>query len=283
MNLFTDLEFNTRFLDALNRISESTFEAVVRHEHRETVGPRVSGLGSCARKQYYNASGTMETDPRDPTGAWASTLGNFGQSLAAMVLREMGYEVKDEELEVTLEDGLIVGHIDGLMSGLDLGDAIAVWDSKFKSIWGMVGTKNSYGIAVDGLPWSDPAIYLQLQTYLLATEATVAIVTAHPFDFSALRTQAAIKKIDASPVYRLVLETDEEAQQLALHRGKMVAVAVSMGEAGLPMREFDPARDNFPCNYCEWKSKCVADGGGFKLMFPPIPERMRIKPVEVSA
>ena len=107
------------------------------------------------------------------------------------------------------------------------------------------------------------------------------MVTAHPFDFSGLRTQAAIKKIEASPVYRIILEKDEEAQQLAINRGKMVTVAASMGAEGLPMREFDPARDNFPCNYCEWKSKCVSDGAGFGLMFPPIPDSMKNKPIEV--
>ena len=49
-------------------------------------------------------------------------------------------------------------------------------------------------------------------------------MTAHPFDFSALRTQAAIKKVPEllSPVYRLVFEPDEQAEALALQRGQMV-------------------------------------------------------------
>ena len=116
--------------------------------------------------------------------------------------------------------------------------------------------------------------------YILATGADLAIVTAHPFDISALRTQLAIKKVPEllSPVYRLVLEPDVEAQALALRRGQTLAVAMQLGEAGLPAREADPARDNFPCNYCPWKSKCVADGSQFGLMFPAIPQDMKVKP-----
>lgn len=111
------------------------------------------------------------------------------------------------------------------------------------------------------------------------------MVTAHPFDMSALRTQMAIKKVPelVSPVYRLVLEPDEKAQTLALQRGAMVAVAMQMGPAGLPKREADPLRDHFPCDYCPWKSRCIAEGPGFGIQFPPIPDDMKVKPAAVDA
>ena len=94
----------------------------------------------------------------------------------------------------------------------------------------------------------------------------------------------AIKKIEegASPVYRHVLMPDEQAKKLAMQRGKMIVLAMGMGQSGLPMREADPFRDNFPCNYCEWKSKCIADGDGYGLMLPPIPESYKTRPVEVA-
>jgi hypothetical protein len=108
----------------------------------------------------------------------------------------------------------------------------------------------------------------------------MAIVTAHPFDMSALRTQLAIKKMDdrLSPVFRIALEPDEKAQRLAMQRGKMIVVAMGMKERGLPMREFDPYRDNFPCNYCSWKSRCIADGDAFGLMLPLLPWPTRRHP-----
>ena len=56
-----------------------------------------------------------------------------------------------------------------------------------------------------------------------------------------------------------------------------------MGPAGLPQREADPVRDNFPCNYCDWKSRCIADGAQFGISFPPIPTWMKEKPIEFEA
>jgi hypothetical protein len=95
---------------------------------------------------------------------------------------------------------------------------------------------------------------------MLATNnSEIAFITAHPFDLSAAKTQAAIKKVEALPAYRLIVDRDEEAQKLLLSRAKLINAAVQMpGATGLPMREFDPKRDSFPCDYCEWKSRCMA-------------------------
>jgi hypothetical protein len=111
----------------------------------------------------------------------------------------------------------------------------------------------------------------------------LAIVTAHPFDMSTTRQQAAIKKFRASPVYRLVVEPDEQAQRLGMNRGKMLTASMSMGRAGMPAREGNPSRDEFPCNYCAFRTLDLADGPDLGLMFPPIPESMSVKPYEAVA
>jgi hypothetical protein len=100
---------------------------------------------------------------------------------------------------------------------------------------------------------------------------------------STTKQQAAIKKVEASPVYRLVLPPDEQAQQLALNRGKMLAAAIEMGASGIPMREADPMRDDFPCGYCSFKTLCIANGPEFGLMFPPIPESMKVPVISWEA
>jgi hypothetical protein len=119
--------------------------------------------------------------------------------------------------------------------------------------------------------------------YILATGADLTLVTACPFDMSTTKQQAAIKKFRASPVYRLVIEPDEQAQQLGLLRAKLLVAAMSMERAGLPAREGNPMRDEFPCTYCDFKTLCISDGPEFGIMFPPIPESMKVPVISWEA
>jgi len=82
------------------------------------------------------------------------------------------------------------------------------------------------------------------------------MITAHPFDLSGGRVQAGIKKVPALPGYRHIIPADSEAQGLASTRGRMLSAATKMGPKGLPNAEFNPAKDNFPCGYCGWKTRC---------------------------
>jgi hypothetical protein len=104
-----------------------------------------------------------------------------------------------------------------------------------------------------------------------AQRAACSFLTVCPFDMSTTKQQAAIKKVDAAPVWRLVTWPDDKAIQLGLNRAKLLVAAMSMERAGLPAREMTPGKDKL-CNYCAFKSLCIADGPGFGLMFPPIPD-----------
>jgi hypothetical protein len=200
-------------------------------------------------------------------------LGNLGQGLAAAVLKHMGYTVLAEEEECSIADGLISGHLDGELTGLDLEDEVVVWDSKLRNIWGLFGTKKSFGLVTHGLPYASQEIYLQLQSYMLARQRERAIITAHPFDMSVTKQQAAIKKMEALPAYRLVMEADEEAQQLAIQRGQLVAVAANLGLS--VTAEYSPAVDSYPCDYCEWKARCMVQGPAGEITLPPIPAKYK--------
>lgn len=276
-DLFSTEEFNRRFLDALGTLEDSTYNLSWEHSPHSKDEASLSGVGSCALQQWAYIAGIPRTDPRDPAGVMTTTMGHLGQQLVAHVMRTMGYNLFDEEKLVDLNG--IPGHVDGKVTGLDLGDSVAIWDSKFKGIYAMFGTKNSYGMAVDGLPYAAPEIYLQQQGYIKAEDADFGILTAHPFDLGANRVQAAIKKAAHSPVYRIVLERDDEAGELALTRGKLLNAAVK-GKAQ-PAREFDPMKDNFPCGYCEVKAWCVVKGDQYSMVLPPIPEDWKVKPVEI--
>ncbi len=76
----------------------------------------------------------------------------------------------------------------------------------------------------------------------------------------------------------MVVEADEEAQKLALTRGKMLNAAIKMGEAGLPAREFVPEKTHFPCDYCEWKTRCsVLEKDNYGMVLPD-PASWSMKP-----
>src|SRR3990167_6534303 len=109
-------------------MSEETFNLNFDHIERPTTGPRASGLASCARKQFYEVTAAPITNPTEKTSGWPQLMGYAGQAVATMVLRRMGYEVLDEEKTVSLGEGVISGHMDGVLTGLDLGDEKVVWD-----------------------------------------------------------------------------------------------------------------------------------------------------------
>lgn len=273
--LLSDSEFTRHYLSSLNEVASKDFSIPVNYEKVETLGPRASGLGDCARKSYYELAGFPKTEPENFTRHHSSVMGRFGQAMTTLVLREMGYEVYDEESTVSVADGLISGHLDGQLRGGDIPEGQhMVWDDKWRGVYGMVGTKNSKGLVTDGITYglhtTDPGMELQMQTYILATGATEAWVLVHPFDLSALRTAGyRLKDLDVQPVYRVHVQPSEEHQKVGIARGQTLAAAVKAQL--LPAREFNPVKDNFPCGYCDFRSLCMSQLNKFDIQIPPIP------------
>jgi len=59
--------------------------------------------------------------------------------------------------------------------------------------------------------------------------------------------------------------------------------AVSMDPKGLLNAELVPGKDSFPCDYCEWKTRChIVDKNNFEVYFPAIPEAWTVAPPGVS-
>ena len=255
--MFTDVEFTSRYTKALGELGEQDLTVCFIHENRKGTKPRASGIGNCARQQYYSLIGAPETNLMDEAMNWPQLMGTAGQSLVSATLRQMGYTVYDEEQEVVVDD-ILVGHIDGMISGLDLEDKKAVFDVKLKNIWGLWGTKNSLGIISNDLKESNYEIYMQLQTYVHGKDADLGIIFACPFDMSVNRLEANKRKALVAPVYRIFSERSQDAAKLAVDRAMMLVAAARAGI--LPQTEFDPVTTNFPCNYCAYKALCISEG-----------------------
>lgn len=249
-NPFSDAEFAMRFLAALDEMAqEPVLEFAVRIENGSSELPRASGIGSCARRQLYKLSGMAETDKRSAVDNWPAWMGWCGQEIVIEALKRMGYTHDMPELPANAN---ISGHIDGVLSGLDLGDEAVVFDSKLRNVYG------EKKLIMDG---PDDEMYYQMQAYMTALDLERTLVLVLPHDLSTWRTEVkrnAKNFTMAEPlVQRVWVEADVGAQKIVEERARGLMAANALGL--MVRREFNPARDSFPCDWCGFKTRCLAD------------------------
>lgn len=250
-----DTEFSAAFRDALNQLPDNIPIRLPVGE-RQAV-PSMSGIGKCARQQWARLVGRASSSSGN---SWQSIMGYAGQALIAATLKIMGYTISDQEKEVYL--GKLVGHLDGVASGVDLAGA-HVWDSKLRSAYGV-------GILLqDGI---DDEMYLQQQAYCAAEGLDTSLVTLVPFDLGAARTDFKRRKLDADPlINRIFIKADSEARDCAMERASMLTFAAKKDI--IPRREFNPenrAHARFPCGFCEVKDWCKLVGQTDNFTVTPI-------------
>lgn len=247
--MMVDEEFAREFRAALGRLAtKERLDYSVTIESGFLGLPRASSIGSCARQQLYLLRCEPQTDAPDPTSSWPAWLGNAGQVIVAGVLREMGYTV-EEGIDINI-GGVLSGHLDGELSGLDL-DETYVWDCKLRNVYGFLEMLSN---------GPDLVTYLQMQAYMHARGRNRALITVLPFDLSIWRTELRRRKLDDIVVHRIVVEANTEAQELIFKRAEALVTANTLGT--LVHREFSPVSmpdARFPCGYCPWRTRCVID------------------------
>ena len=261
--LLSDEDFTAQFNKALYELGNEAFNIQFSAEQspdERPVGLRMSSMGNCARQLYYRVAYPMEIQF---STSWQTVMGYAGQDVIANVLRRMGYTLSDEEKEVFF---VVPGHVDGVLTGHDLGPLRAIWDSKIR---------NSFAykdLVVKGLPAGEPGMYLQQQGYIKATKADMAILTIMPFDITDTRSRLRQSKVEfTAGILRIILKPDKEAHALIEERATMVLLAVKLKL--IPVREYDPFITTFPCGFCEYKSRCMKDGQTEEFVVAPIPEK----------
>ena len=254
--MFTEAEFAERFVAALCTLQDEDRTYEFRVESGVTGKPRASSLGSCARQQYYKLTKTPVTESVDvKTGKfspWSALMGHAGQSLAELVLQRMGYTITVRGLP---DDLPYSGHIDGILSGLDL-EKPALWDSKIRSEYGV------RQLATKSVKQTDLEMYMQMQAYMKALHLTYAVLTVIPHSLSSMRQEMSRYKLDIPSVQvtRVIIEADSEAQDILTQRAIDLAAAQAMGV--MVHREFNPVGKEhavFPCGWCEWRTQCMVD------------------------
>ena len=265
MQLFSDQEFGERFAIALQAIADEGFDLHVHTENQDVGLPRSSSIFACARQQQHRLQHRSITDPRPPAEAWAPSMGAAGQELVALTLARMGYTVTPPQ---DMPHDVTSGHFDFELSGLDFGDEVLIGDAKIKSV---VSGRFMFR---DG---PDVAYVGQLQDYLRKRGRKKAVLIVCPHDISAYTNEVVRYKVGqvAPLVQRYFIEADARLQQLVVDRA---AAIITANELNLIVgREYNPAKDNFPCGWCATRTHCERDEDEVRkdpdkaYIVPPVP------------
>ena len=167
-NFMSTEEFTKRFHASITEIADDDIEYTFKTNHVSTGKPSASGIGSCARKQWYSLTNTPATEP--PGLPWASMMGFAGEAIVRETLWNMGYTVEKAELPTDLPYS---GSVDDVLHGLDL-DQWTLWDNKVRGAYGM------RVLIRDGLPKADADMYVQMQCVDPSTPVLKADLTWSP-------------------------------------------------------------------------------------------------------
>lgn len=266
---FTDAEFARAFRRAMALLEAAPFDLTVRIESGSEGKIRASSIGDCSRRQLFMLRGEGETDMADPASAWAPWMGHLGEAIVGQVLDRMGYERTKPDLP---EHTSVSGHVDGVLTGLDLGTERVVWDSKVR------GPYRAKMLIQLGLPAADPVMAAQLQWYAKATETERAMITLHPHDLSAWKLELKRSHLEvAEPVVqRLWIKADTGVQARLEERAEAITAASALGL--MVNREFNPGLDRWPCEYCPFRMACIgvdldySTHPGDLVQVPPMPK-----------
>lgn len=272
--MLSNEEFAAKFIRAVSELDEEPFTVSWMHEVHQSSEPAASGLGDCARQQWYKLTNAPITN-LDRTGSqWSAFMGHLGQALAVRILEKMGYTILDQEKEVRV--GTIVGHIDGIITGLDLEDRRMVYDAKVRNVYRLID------VLTKGVEVAELSTFLQMQAYMLAEGLDSTMLTYMPHDLSATRRigwyqrKLAEKGWPEPVVNRVFVDADDFAQKLATDRSDLLTVAAQNDI--MPAREFDPNDPDdakFPCGYCPFMALCMRHGQSDGLTIPEIPVEWR--------
>lgn len=250
---------NLTAADILGAVSDSTGYAAPAHDK-----PRASGIGHCARQQWYWMSETPTTDEHSIDTAFTLEQGRVTEDITIKALRRLGYRVTGRQK--TLPDTFfVVGHPDGQLSKTVGFEHKHLGRYQYERVLGVglfeaspeyVAQVVCYGA---GLGWEQCLFTITSQdASSIRWDRTSAVVyrkgVVKPWMIAEdYATSGCVKMyvclVDLQPLYDSLLPV---LQQRA---ADLVALTAT------PEREYDGER-SFPCGYCDWQSQCRADGEG---------------------
>jgi hypothetical protein len=170
----------------LTRMGTADRTIVIGKDEDNVPGPlptpfRASGLGGCARLLWYKRFAPQEIPevPSVPKALAAQQSGKFYEAYMRQLFALAGSPLTGEQFEITLWDGLVRGHIDGV---LRLNRHVLI---EMKALFHEdVQRLRLYGVAL-----VKPLYYAQVQLYLTGldlTDAFLVVMDRNETDFLVL-------------------------------------------------------------------------------------------------
>ena len=237
--------------------------------------PSVSGLGKCARQQWYRLRHLPE--PAEPLEVqWQQDEGHDQEVIIWRVLRNMGYAITTQKRNLPfILDGAYGGHADNYATGNDLTERTYV-EAK------QMNYRRYSRVYLRGVQAGEPVIYAQLQATMHATgirQAMLICIADSPTAVkSEVRQQMRYLKLTDSGyvhplVYRELVPYNAEVGLSLERRGR--GLYASAKASVLPRRELDPQAMEQPKRgearakhwqcmqaYCAFRDACIAAGPG---------------------
>jgi len=235
---------NLFVIGALNKgtksFEQSGFQCTLPPRKESPYHIRMSQIGSCARKQwfYLNEPDMMVEEAFQPAyeyeGTRATNLGNILEDYTIALLRLGGIEVSDEQKDLKDLDGLITGHIDGV---------IHINMTKFLLELKALNMNSASKFVKDGVKKGSIVYYSQMQYYLHCLKLTAAY-------FIAL-----IK--DSGQYYVELVKHDPAFQKMLRQRAIIIGNTSKVED----IPEKHVVRE---CTFCPGKNTCAKLDGGEK-------------------
>jgi len=223
-------------------------------QHKNTQQPQRDYLGAsrlgvvCTRALQYEYTHA----PRDSVYSGKTLrifeLGHTLEKMAWKWLQGAGFEIethqpKGDPYGFSAADGLIRGHVDGIIKKVPAGLTIrvpALWECK------SMNAKSWKQLVEKGVKVAKPIYAVQIALYQAYMEGVVTDLSQN----AALLT--AVNK-DTSELYHELVPFDAGLAQMASDRAVHILRATQAGET-LPRISHNS--DCFECRFCDWKQTC---------------------------
>ena len=238
-----------------NTITDTINELIDKDlQHKNTQQPQRDYLGAsrlgvvCARALQYEYTHA----PRDSVYSGKTLrifeLGHTLEKMAWQWVQGAGFEIethqpKGDPYGFSAADGLIRGHVDGIIKKVPAGLNIrvpALWECK------SMNAKSWKQLVEKGVKVAKPIYAVQIALYQAYMEGVVTDLSQN----AALLT--AVNK-DTSELYHELVPFDAGLAQMASDRAVHILRATQAGET-LPRISHNS--DCFECRFCDWKQTC---------------------------
>ena len=202
------------------------------------------------------------TDPSDLVQAFTNEQNRYLEDVTCTILANLGHEVTDRQISLP-DDYPVTGHPDGAFAN--------GWGFEHK----VLGYYSFMQVYKNGLFTEKPGYVTQAALYgdALGWDKTQFVILAGDHtklrsDMNRSRTPA---RDDWHPKIQLPVIDNRQLAPLVPQMHARATGLSSAAESGTMVEREFSGTDRFPCDYCEFKTRCNQDGdGGVVVMENPL-------------